>query len=110
MLELNTSGQNRWVVLTRRFAFKVPTPRSWRDFLFGLLNNMHEAKRSAEPGHCPVRFALPGGFLIVMPRARILTDDEFWSLNHAELPPTPERKADSFGWLGDKLVAGDYGW
>ena len=98
------------MILTRRFAIKVPSPRCWRDFLFGLLNNMNEAAWSAEPGHCPVILAAPGGLFVVMPRARVLTDGEFQQLDQEVLPPRPERKADSFGILGDQLVAVDYGW
>lgn len=109
-MRINTAGRNRLVLLTRRYAIKIPSLRSWRDFLFGLLNNQNEAATSREPGHCPVLFSCPGGWLIVMPRARILSDAEFAELDHAALPPRPERKPDSFGWLDGRLVAVDYGW
>lgn len=110
MFEVNARGRNRLVLLTRRHALKLPALRCWRDFLFGLLNNMNEAAWSGEAGHCPVLFAAPLGLLVVMPRVRVLTEAEFADLDPARLPPRPERKADSFGWLGEELVAVDYGW
>lgn len=110
MLAIETRGRNRLVLLTRCYAFKIPTLRCWRDFLFGLLNNQNEAAWSGEPGHCPVLFALPGGWLIVMPRLPIVTEDEFSRIDPAELPQRAERKPDSFGWLDGQVVAVDYGW
>lgn len=107
---MDRRGRNRLVLLTRRYAIKIPSLRSWRDFLFGLLNNQNEAAACREPGHCPVLLAVPGGWLLVMPRARILTSAEFAALDMASLPARPERKPDSFGWLGGRLVAVDYGW
>lgn len=109
-MRLNTRGRNRLVLLTRRYAFKIPSVRCWRDFLFGLLNNLNEAAWSREPGHCPVLYAAPLGFLLVMPRLRILTDTEFASLDPAALPGRAERKPDSYGWLNGEPVAVDYGW
>ena len=109
-LSLNTEGYNRFVILTARYAIKIPSLRCWRDFLFGLLNNMHEAQaHRQEPFYCPVLWAAPLGLAIVMPRVRVLTDDEFPSV---DLPDggCAERKPSSWGWLGDRLVAIDYGW
>jgi hypothetical protein len=109
-VQLNTSGANRLVLLVGPWALKVPQVRSWRAFLFGLLNNLNEAEWSQEAGHCPVLLRGPGGLFIVMPRVRTLTPEEFASLDVEALPPRPERKPDSFGWLGEQLVAVDYGW
>jgi len=118
MFELNTRGANRLVILTRQHAYKIPTLRNWRDFLFGLLNNMNEARlgRAGLDGYCPVLFAAPGGFLIVMPRACILTEDEFLAFDAVEFCErgeyriNAEHKPDSFGRLGARIVAVDYGW
>lgn len=89
----------------------------WRLFLHGLLANMQEAKfsKTGWPELCPVLFAFPGGFLIVMRRARPLTRSEFDSLDlerwiEKEAYTIPaEPKMDSFGWLDGRLVAVDYG-
>lgn len=57
-MQLITEGRNRFVILTDRHAIKVPSLRSWRDFLFGLLNNMREAQACHDhPALCPVRIA-----------------------------------------------------
>lgn len=112
MIALVTTGRNRLVLLIPGFAFKLPSLRSWRDFLFGLLNNMNEAAWHREhPDYCPVIWAAPLGLLLVMPRAQILDDAAFAALQSfaADLPGV-ERKASSWGWLGDRLVAVDYGW
>lgn len=110
MLELNLQGRNRFVLLTPRHAVKVPSLRCWRDFLFGLLNNLNEAAWSERPGHCPVLWAAPLGLAIVMPRARILSAEEFAAVDPAQLVGRAERKPDSFGWLDGRLVCVDYGW
>lgn len=109
-LTLNTEGYNRFVILTRRHAIKIPSLRSWRDFLFGLLNNMHEAQaQRSEPFYCPVLWAAPLGLAIVMPRVRVLTDQE-WPAVTLPAGGCAEHKPSSWGWLGDRLVAIDYGW
>jgi hypothetical protein len=92
--------------------------RSWQSILFGLINNMNEARsgRLGQSGFCPVVFALPGGFLTVMPRVRTLSDDEFGAFDAEQfcergayrIPAEP--KPDSFGWLNGEVVAVDYGW
>lgn len=50
----------------------------------GLLSNMQKTRFAAErwPELCPVRFSVAGGFLVVMPRARPLTDSEWQILNY----------------------------
>ena len=111
---LRTNGCNRWVLLTRRRAFKFPAPTGWRNFLYGLLNNLNEAESSRKEGACPVLWRLPGGLLNVMPRADELTDQEFSALNVSLFCDrnglVVEYKRDSFGMLDGKIVAVDYGW
>lgn len=110
-------GYNRMVILSRTRAYKFPNPSSWRSFLFGLLNNMNEARRSGRPGLCPVLWSIPGGWLVVMPRAQVLRDYEElrWHKQSLLLQPILahthiELKPCSWGWLDGKLVAVDYGW
>lgn len=64
---------------------------------------------------CPIIAYIPGGWLVVMPKAKILEDAEIEkrdliSFCHIEdncnIPA--EYKPDSFGWLNGKLVAIDY--
>lgn len=110
-------GVTRRVYLIGHLAFKFPITETWQQFLLGLLANMQEVKfgRTSWPELCPIVFFIPGGWLVVMRRARELTQAEFDSLDIASwvnrnsyLVPA-ELKADSFGWLDGRLVAIDYG-
>jgi hypothetical protein len=111
---INTNGCSRLVFLTRTKAYKLPVLYSWRNFLYGLLNNMNEAETSSRQGTCPVLWKLPFGFLNVMPRTEELSDIEFSNLDvndfcmHNKI--VVEDKRDSFGKLNGKIVAIDYGW
>lgn len=67
---------------------------------------------------CPVLWSIPGGWLVVMQRARVMTAEEFRSTCVEALINPPgtnifvpaELKPDSFGYLEDgRLVAIDYG-
>lgn len=114
MIRLNRQGRNRWVVLVGRYAVKFPSPRCWQDFLFGLLNNLREARDGALPGRCPVVASLPLGLAVVMRRAEPLNEDEFASFPAYEFCRehgiSAEYKPDSFGKLNGRIVALDYGW
>ena len=116
-MQINRRGSTRVVFLVGRWAVKIPSWTEWRLFLLGLLANMQETRlsRCCWPELCPVLFALPGGFLIIMRRARELTDGEFLALDHegfiergGYVIPV-EAKSSSFGWLDGKIVAIDYG-
>lgn len=108
------AGSSRWVFLTPRWAIKVPRPMGWRRFLTGLLANMDErtVSRSGAVALCPVVWAVPGGWLIVMPRTRPLTDVEAGQLDycgHMEGTGADwEAKASSFGILNGRVVCIDY--
>lgn len=114
MIRLNRTGRNRWVILVGRYAIKLPSPRSWQDFLFGLLNNLHEARDGKLPGRCPVVARLPLGFAVVMRRAIPLSEQEFAAFGAYEFCRehgiSAEHKPDSFGKLNGRIVALDYGW
>lgn len=118
------TGCTRIVVLLGSYAIKVPiTTDGWRAFLKGLLANMQEVSfaRTGWPELCPVLFSLPGGWLLVMPRVREMTDEEFHSLDYGEwikagrdlkagewVVPV-EAKSNSFGFFEGHIVAIDYG-
>ena len=117
MIEINLHGCNRIVFLTKRYAFKVPNCRNFFQFCWGLIDNMHERRvwKAGHAGICPLVFSIPGGFLNVMPRARVMTEEEFASFdsvafrNRGDYWLTAEDKASSFGWLNGEIVALDYG-
>lgn len=110
-------GVTRQVLLIGGLAIKIPRLTEWRLFLLGLLANMQERlfSRTGWPELCPVLFSTPGGWLVVMKRARLMTDAEFddmdmkaW-VDRGEYTVPAELKSDSFGYIGDQLVAVDYG-
>lgn len=110
-------GATRWVLLVCGLALKVPRTTTWRTFLNGLLANMQEREfsRTGWPELCPVRFSVPGGWLVVMDRARPLDDAEWCDFEpelfteHPDYTIPVEPKQDSFGVLAGRVVAVDYG-
>lgn len=117
MISINRQGATRVVILTARYAIKVPSFYSWKMFLLGLLGNMQERSFSKmnDQRLCPVLFSVPGGFCNVMPKADVMAPEEFIEFDydgyvngdHAPIPV--ERKWNSFGWLDGRVVAIDYG-
>lgn len=113
------TGCTRQVILLHKYAVKIPSFHSWENFLNGLLGNMQETmlskfwSRNGVIYHCPVIFSAPGGFLNIMLRARILTDDEFKNFDFeticGKLEYKPENKSNSFGYLEGRIVCIDYG-
>lgn len=113
------TGTTRLVIIAFNFVFKIPSPRSYKSFLLGLMCNIQEKEFSAieEMRHkvCPVLFYFPLGLFIVMPKARVLIKGELsrsYLQNFCEnddyiIPAEP--KHDSFGYLNGNLVAIDYG-
>jgi hypothetical protein len=84
-------GSVRTIFLARRRVFKLPGRWMWSDrhwwwdfLLRGLLSNMQERRFAAEGWSelCPVSFSLPGGFLVVMPRAEPLADADWQELDY----------------------------
>ncbi len=117
---ISTGGATRHVILIGRWAIKLPRlNHGWKGFLCGLMCNMQEAEFATldDPRLCPVLGSIPGGWLVVMRRARVMTPAEFarldWPHFVAGRPGQTvipaEHKADSFGWLDDRVVAIDYG-
>lgn len=121
MPHLNTRGATRFVILTKRYAIKIPRfwwHRSfrWQTFLYGLLGNMQERDFATAgwPELCPIRWSVPGGWLVVMHRAEPLTvdltDEEYEAFVEQDDYRVPvEQKRDGFGLLDGRLVAIDYG-
>lgn len=110
------SGASRTVLLIHSYAFKLPRiGGGWRAFLLGLLSNLRERElgRKREEHLCPVKFSVPGGWLVVMPRVKPLGEMDYDTL--ANITAGPLRTASSwdfkpcsFGWLNGRIVAVDY--
>lgn len=117
MIKYSGRGVTRQVLLIGGLAFKIPRLNyGWPMFLRGLLGNMQEAVfgRCGWEGICPVVWHIPGGWLVVQRRVRVLTDAEFDAMDYDAVcnrpgqPIPAERKSDSFGWLNGRVVAIDY--
>lgn len=124
-------GCTRFVILTKKYAIKIPQFKyKWRHFLQGLLANMQEISFSKinDERLCPIKFYIPGGWLLVMPRCAPITEATFSTLDLTRFWPDEsedyhpkntceranynapvENKIDSFGYYNNKIVAIDYG-
>jgi len=108
-------GMTREVFLIGRYAFKIPSFRSYRLFLRGILGNIQEKEFSTmkDDRMCPVIFSTPLKFLIVMPRCTEsnLSKKEAVKLSKSKewFSVPVEGKPCSFGYYKGKLVAIDYG-
>lgn len=103
-------GVTREVILIGKYAVKLPSIRSWKLFLTGLLCNMNEQQFSGfDDDLCPVIFGLWGGWVNIMPRCSKAGP---WSHGMSQICTKlgfVERKECSFGLLNGRLVAVDYG-
>ena len=116
-MQINREGCTRIVILTKRFAVKIPNIFSWRLMLYGLLANHQERtfSRLGWPEVCPIRFSLPFAVCVVMEKAQPMTFEQWQSFDYEsfcikESYKVPvELKRDSFGWLNGRVVAVDYG-
>ena len=115
---LDRTGATRAVIIGRRYVYKLPNLfDGWRLFLCGLLANMQERQfgRQGWDGVCPVVFSLPGGWLGVMNKARVMTRDEFEAFDwqgfceREQYTIPAEGKWNSYGFLDGQTVAIDYG-
>jgi len=115
-------GTTRWVILAGPYAVKVPRigfgVSGWINFLEGLLSNIQEANvwecakvLGTTEMLCPVVFRSWGGWFIVMKRVQILTEDEAErpEIEQIESRYGSELKHINYGWLGNRIVAVDYG-
>lgn len=119
------SGITREVFLVGQYAIKVPSFRTWRHFVQGILCNLNERtwwQLTRDERLCPVLFSIPGGFLIVMRRADALAPageyaESFGMLTRERIQERLENligfpvepKPDSLGVLDGRIVAIDYG-
>ena len=110
-------GSTRSVFIVYGLAVKVPRMWSWRTFLNGLLANMQEVEFSSLewPELCPILFSMPGGWLVIMPAVKELPEVSWEAIKkigfpfHKKYTIPVEIKRDSFGVLGSRVVAIDYG-
>jgi len=114
-------GVTRIVFVFKSFVVKIPRPGIWSHFLKGLIGNIHEAQTwkwnsgKYESGKsyllCPVVWAAWGGWILIMKRAEILTEDQFSKEN---IEPhmiwfDGDDKSNNYGYYKGRLVKVDYG-
>ena len=109
------------VIETDRNVYKLPSWRyGWRYFLKGLLANIQEVTVSGwHAGRpdgfvCPVLRSLPGGWLVVMPRLRVMSEEEWREFDREGFErecgyEVGDLKPDNLGWLDGRWVWIDYG-
>lgn len=105
-------GTTRYVFLFKNHVVKIPALYNWRSFLRGMLCNYQENSFSKlnAPELCPVKFYMPLGLFIIMPRAEELTSIKEYPQNSIKGFTIPaENKLSSWGKLNGKIVAIDYG-
>ncbi|GAA4439343.1 hypothetical protein [Phytohabitans houttuyneae] len=115
-------GITRTVILTRRYAIKVPSLRGGstggvrgrlQAFAWGVLANQAEYQwHEYEPWAgkvAPVLRSWLWGLVQVYPRCVALTEREWGTLQFPRLDPDPgDHKPDNYGWLGGRIVRIDY--
>lgn len=131
MIALISTGVTRHVILIGKYAVKIPRLNyGFALFLRGLQGNMQENifGKMGDKRMCPVLWASKGGFILIMPRCKLLSDAEFKTVNIKKFHPLTvseacyngvfnipvEFKKDSFGWhkfnnINAVIVALDYG-
>lgn len=109
-------GLTRTVLLTRRWAIKVPRMASHDDGLAGVLwslargvsANLSEREKSDRRGVCPVRWSL-AGLVNVYPRCEEVdhepTEEEYAAIGY--LGPT-DKGPDNVGYLDGRMVFVDF--
>ena len=119
-ITLNKSGGTRWVILTKRYAIKIPILSSWKSFIQGLLSNIIEGQWKGFPDKhlCPIHYANGLGLIIIMARASRVRHEglfrcELESLYSTCTLPRDFYKYDAypknFGYHKGILVKIDYG-
>jgi hypothetical protein len=123
-MKINRQGITRIVILTKRYAIKIPNfTYCQQHILWGLLGNLNEANvsKNKQVAHriCPVLFHLPLGLLVVMPRVEVLNDLQYhlyykdiqsllYDVNEDSII-SAESKSDSYGFYKGNVVVIDYG-
>lgn len=108
-------GITRTVFVTRRWAIKVPSLRSYKrnvrgslwSITRGIQANLSEADWSDSPGVCPVRWSLLG-LINVYPRCELLPPDADVDYDAIGALFPSDKKPENVGKLDGRLVWIDY--
>ena len=126
-MEIKINGGTRIVLLTKRFAWKLPRFDSWKCFVQGMLSNMKEGqwKDFGNKHLCPIKYSNRFGLLVVMVRAQEVTDEKKFKEDLSQLLEEESEGIDpcelgasffewdgfskNFGYIDGNLVKIDYG-
>lgn len=121
MIKINTQGCTRIVILTKRYAIKIPRITTWEGFLLGCLGNLNESRWKDVPKNfflCPILYANRFGLINIMPRCSPIknTGLYFTELERiCVLSPCDrefylsDAKPENFGIYQGQMVKLDYG-
>jgi hypothetical protein len=101
-------GITREVFIFKDLVFKIPSLRSYKLFLTGLLANLQELfwwNNTKDKRLCPILFKLPLGLLIVMPYASPVKRINYKKFKNLPLDP----HISNFGKYKNRVVLIDYG-
>lgn len=126
-MQINKTGGTRYVLLTKRYVFKLPRTNSWKAFVQGMLSNLTEGqwKDYGNTNLCPIKYSNRLGLLVVMARAREVKDLDKYKADLERLMDEESAGTDpyslgadffeydaapkNFGYLNGRLVKIDYG-
>lgn len=125
-MKVKTNGGTRIVILTKKYAFKIPRLGSWRQFVQGMLSNLTEGQwKGYDNEHlCPIAYSNRFGLMVVMHRAEPVENEELFNSDlqklYDDVDGDEERTLDrdffeydsfpkNFGYYKGKLVKIDYG-
>ncbi|MEO6302174.1 MAG: hypothetical protein ABIP51_03270 [Bacteroidia bacterium] len=120
---VSTKGVTRIVVLWRGVVIKFPKPMKWSNFLRGLIGNINERDTyrwnsgKYEKGYshllAPVIWCSWGGWILIMKRAKLLTEQEWgegeWAVKEHIQNFRGDDTISNYGIINKKLVKIDYG-
>lgn len=106
-------GITREVIILGNLIFKLPSIRSYRLFLTGLLCNLQERlwwNQTKDSRLCPVLFSDCFGLLVIMPKVVTYSENFSGKINYNNFNGLPlEQKPTNFGIYNNKYVLIDYG-
>lgn len=119
MVSVNRRGVTRTVILTRRYAVKVPSLRGgslgarsprgvMRSIVWGIDANLSEIEWSGTPGVCPVLWSLLGLVNVYRRCAPVTGDLADADYDAIGMLHPGDRKPENLGLLDGRIVWVDY--
>lgn len=129
-MQLITTGHRRNVLLINKYAIKIPTHKSFVEFVMGIMENLHERywysadgrKHSIEtqiktyPRHAGIYWADRFGFILIQERldcnynAHVTFKEDYKKLYDKYSTDYKDLKPENTGYRGNELVILDYGY